>query len=167
MIYLFYFGLGLSLIIIQTTIIPFIYFLGRFYDLIIPMVLFLSAHRPISKGIPLILVIGFIMDCLSGGAFGLYCITYMWMYLIVGWMTTYIHAHSSILLIFMVAVGTVIENTFFIVTSGSAASLFTLTAVQSFISQAIWAMITGAFMLIALESIQSMWDRWEEEKRST
>jgi len=64
-----------------------------------------------------------------------------------------------------VAVGTLIENTFFIVTSGSAASLFTMTALQSFISQAIWAMITGAFMLIALENIQIVWDRWDSEKR--
>jgi len=165
MIYLFYFGLGLCLIIIQTTIIPFLYFLGRFYDLIIPLVLFLSAHRPLNKGIPLILIIGFIMDCLSGGAFGLYCITYMWMYLIVGWMTTYIHAHSTILLIFLVAVGTLIENTFFIITSGSTSSLLTLNALQSFVSQAIWAMITGAFMLIALEGMQNMWDRWDAEKR--
>ncbi|MBF0451999.1 MAG: hypothetical protein HQK75_14940 [Candidatus Magnetomorum sp.] len=66
----------------------------------------------------------------------------------------------------MVAVGTVIENVFFIVTAGSAASLFSMHALQSFISQSIWAMITGAFMLIALESIQSIWDRWSAEKRS-
>jgi len=166
MIYLFYFGLGLCLIIIQTTIIPFIYFLGRFYDLIIPLVLFLSAHRPIQKGIPLILTIGFIMDCLSGGVFGLYCISYMWLYLIVGWLTTYVHAHSTILLIFMVAIGTVIENTFFIVTSQNAAALFSFNALQSFITQSLWAMITGAFMLIALESIQNMWERWSIEKRN-
>ncbi|ETR69025.1 MAG: rod shape-determining protein MreD [Candidatus Magnetoglobus multicellularis str. Araruama] len=165
MIYFFYFGLGLSLIIIQTTIIPFLYFLGRFYDLIIPLVLFLAAHRPLNKGIPLTLVIGFIMDCLSGGAFGLYSITYMWLYLIVGWLTSYVHAHSTILLIFMVAVGTLIENTFFIVTAGTAKSLFTVNALQSFVSQAVWAMITGAFMLIALENIQNMWNRWEAENR--
>lgn len=165
MIYLFYFGLCLCLIIIQTTIIPFIYFLGRFYDLLIPLVLFLSAHRPLQKGIPLILVIGFIMDCLSGGAFGLYSITYMWLFLIVGWLTTYVHAHSTVLLIFMVAVGTIIENVFFIVTSGSTAALFSIQALQSFVSQSIWAMITGAFMLIALESVQNMWDRWHAEKR--
>jgi cell shape-determining protein MreD len=163
MIYLFYFGLGLCLIIIQTTIIPFLYFLGRFYDLIIPLVLFLSAHRPIQKGIPLILTIGFIMDCLSGGVFGLYCIAYMWLYLIVGWLTSYVHAHSTILLIFMVAVGTVIENIFFIVTSKSATALFSLESLQSFVTQSLWAIVTGAFMLIALESIQNMWYRWSVE----
>jgi len=167
MIYLFYFGLGLCLIIIQTTIIPFIYFLGQFYDLLIPLILFLSAHRPINKGIPLILTIGFVMDCLSGGAFGLYCITYMWLFLIVGWLTNIVHAHSTILLIFMVAVGTLIENSFFIITSGSASLLFTRNVLQAFISQAIWAMFTGAFMLIALENIQKMWTRWDSEKRNT
>jgi len=106
------------------------------------------------------------MDCLSGGAFGLYSITYMWLFLIVGWLTTYVHAHSTILLIFMVAVGTVIENAFFIVTSGSTSALFSMQALQSFVSQSVWAMVTGAFMLIALEVVQDMWDKWYAEKKN-
>lgn len=75
---LLYFVLGLSIIVAQTTILRLD---GILYDLLIPLVVFLSLNFPKRKGILVVVILGLIMDILSGAIFGLYLSIYFWMFL--------------------------------------------------------------------------------------
>jgi len=75
---LLYFVLGLSIIVAQTTILRLD---GILYDLLIPLVVFLSLNFPKRKGILVVVILGLIMDILSGAIFGLYLSIYFWIFL--------------------------------------------------------------------------------------
>jgi len=154
MIYFFYLTIGLCLIIIETTIIPLFPIFNRFYDLLIPLIIFFAAHKPINHGLFIIIGLGIIMDILSGGAFGIFSITYLWLFIFVRWITVFLHAHSTILLILIVAAGTIIENLFFLITIAINNNiLIPIDILKTFIGNVIWAIITGPFILITLEII--------------
>jgi len=154
MIYFFYLTIGLCLIIIETTIIPLFPIFNRFYDLLIPLIIFLAAHKPINNGLFIIIGLGIIMDILSGGAFGIFSITYLWLFIFVRWITVFLHAHSTILLILIVAAGTIIENLFFLITIVINNNiLIPIDILKTFIGNILWAIITGPFILVTLEII--------------
>jgi rod shape-determining protein MreD len=73
--------LGLSTIVAQTTILRLPLFQGAISDLLIPFIVFLSLHRPNRQGISVALVLGLVMDLVSGGIFGLYLSVYFWVFL--------------------------------------------------------------------------------------
>ena len=76
MSYFFNISVCLLLVILQTTIMPYLPPLDKFYDLLIPFIVYLSLSRPVRESLPFILFLGYIMDNLSGGPFGLYLTTY-------------------------------------------------------------------------------------------
>ena len=78
--YLFNISACLFLVILQTTIIPYLPLLDKFYDLLIPFIVYLGLSRPVRESLPFVLFLGFIMDNLSGGPFGLYLTTYFWLF---------------------------------------------------------------------------------------
>ena len=164
MLYLVFFVLGLILIIIQTTMIPLLLVLGRFYDLLIPFVLFISAYGQFRNSTFVIVGVGLIMDCISGGAFGLYSITYLWLHMVVNWMTVFLEAKSVVFLLLMVVCGTVIENLFFIITVSGFKSLFLSDLLHSFITQALWGVFTSPFLIMALFRIHKMLDALDAER---
>jgi rod shape-determining protein MreD len=77
----FYLMLGLSAIVAQTTILKLPLFQGAISDLLIPFIVFLSLHRPNRQGISVAVILGFVMDLVSGGIFGLYLSVYFWVFL--------------------------------------------------------------------------------------
>jgi rod shape-determining protein MreD len=72
MIYCFYIGICLCLVILQTAVLPHIPLLDTFYDLIVAFIIYLGLYRPLRDGLLLALFLGFIMDNLSGSPFGIY-----------------------------------------------------------------------------------------------
>jgi len=72
MSYFFNIATCLVLVILQTTVMPSLSLPGRFYDLMIPFVVYLGLSRPVREGLLFVCLIGFIMDNLSGSPFGLY-----------------------------------------------------------------------------------------------
>ena len=61
---LFYILVSLCLVIVKTTLIPALPMFNKFYDLLIPIIIYLSLFRPLREGIPIILFFGVIMDSL-------------------------------------------------------------------------------------------------------
>ena len=79
MIYCYYIGVSLCLVILQTAVLPYVPLLDRLYDLIIAFVIYLGLYRPLRDGLILSFFLGFIMDNLSGSPFGLYLTIYCWL----------------------------------------------------------------------------------------
>ena len=155
MTYCFYICTCLCLIIFQTTIIPHIPLFNNFYDLLIPFIIYLGLFRPACEGILFILVLGFLMDNLSGWPFGLYITTYFWLFIVVKLVIRYVHARNNILLLFIVAAGVLMENIIFIagVSMSGQDSQFLAITIRAVIFQILWAGCTGFFFLIFFNRI--------------
>jgi len=67
---LFYILVSMCLVLIKTTLIPELPLFDKFYDLLIPIIIYLGFFRNKREGIPICLFFGFIMDSLSGGPMG-------------------------------------------------------------------------------------------------
>ncbi|MBW2604131.1 MAG: hypothetical protein JRE28_07415 [Deltaproteobacteria bacterium] len=155
----------LCLIVIQTTVMPHIPLFERFYDLLIPFVIYLSIFRSVRESMVIIFVFGFFMDTISGGPFGLYLTAYVWLFISVRWAITFLHVGDSLLLPFFVAAGVLTENLIFI---GIGAmfeqySRISEAMVSTIIVQVLWAIFTGPLFLMFFNYSHRRWDRWSKE----
>ena len=150
MSYFFHVCICFGLVILQTTIMPYFSLFDKFYDLLSPFVIYLSLFRSSRESIPVILIFGFVMDNLSGGPFGLYLTTYLWLFIGVRWIVTYVDIRNSILLPFVVAAGVFIQNLIFIgvIMVLRPGSWFSAIAVKTISAQVLWALVTGPIFLM-------------------
>ncbi|MBW2171943.1 MAG: rod shape-determining protein MreD, partial [Deltaproteobacteria bacterium] len=91
-----YLILGLSAIVAQTTILTLPLFHSLFFDLLIPLVVFLGLRLRDGKGLLLVAIFGMIMDLLSGGIFGLYLSVYLWIFLLVKNVSKYFNVDDKV-----------------------------------------------------------------------
>src|SRR5210317_1360786 len=151
MSYFFNISVCLLLVILQTTIMPYLPPLDKFYDLLIPFIVYLSLSRPVRESLPFILFLGFIMDNLSGGPFGLYLTTYFWLYVGVKGITMFIQVGKRLLIIALIVAGGVLfEN---LISLGAFALLgsrqqFAGDALEIVTIQVLWAIFTGSLFLL-------------------
>jgi hypothetical protein len=158
----FYMLVSICLVIIKTTLIPGIPLFEKFYDLLIPIVIYLGFFRSLKEGIPIILFFGLIMDSLCGGPIGLYLTTYIWLYAGSRWLSQYLHTGSLILLAVAVACGVVFEilillgYMFLLAPNASIPA----DAVQTVVLQILWALFTGPLILMIIARAQKQLDLW-------
>ena len=158
MSYIFNISACLFLVILQTTVMPYMPLLNRFYDLLIPFIVYLGLSRPVRESLPFVLFLGFIMDNLSGGPFGLYLTTYFWLYLGVKGITMFIQVGNRLIIVTMViASGVLFEN---LILLGSFAILknrpqFAGNAIEIVAAQILWAIFTGALFLLFFRNAHS------------
>ena len=94
--FIFFFFFTLFLIIIQTVIIPSFSWFSNCFDLMIVNVLYLSLVFP-NYWVPFwLVIIGSIMDSLSGAPFFLHSTAYLCIYLIVFFLRRLVFQHSAI-----------------------------------------------------------------------
>ena len=159
MSYFFNISVCLFLVILQTTVMPYLPLLDSFYDLLIPFLVFLGLSRPVRESLPFVLFLGFIMDNLSGGPFGLYLTTYFWLYVGVKGITMFIQVGNRLLIITLIVAGGVLfEN---LILLGAFAILgsrqqFAGDAVEIVAIQVLWAIFTGSLFLLFFKNAQ----RW-------
>ena len=164
--YIFYIVVCSCLIVFQTTVIPCVSILNRCYDLLVLFVLYLGIFRPVHESILVIFFLGFVTDNLSAGPFGLYGTVYVWLFICIKWVTTFLHVVNSVLLPFIVALGVLAENLIFfgiftILETGGANSA---DIVKTVAYQILWALGTGAFLLVFLDYSHKKWDKWVRER---
>ena len=158
MSYFFNISVCLFLVILQTTVMPNLPLLDSFYDLLIPVIVFLGLSRPVRESLPFVFFLGFIMDNLSGSPFGLYLTSYFWLFIAVKGVTQLLQVGNRLFIItLIVAAGVLIENLIFLGTltilgpdqqlAGNAAKTVTI--------QVLWAIWTGAIFLMVLRNLQS------------
>ena len=165
MTYCFHFLTCFFLVILQTTVMPYFSVFDRFYDLLFPFIVFLSLFRSPRESLPVVLFFGFVMDTLSGGPFGLYLTTYLWLFFGVKWMITFLDIGDSVLLPFVVAVGVLIQNLIFVwaIAVFNPVSLSFSSAVNTIAVQVLWAILTGPILLIFFNYSHAKWDKWINE----
>ena len=158
MSYFFNISACLFLVILQTTVLPYMPLLDKFYDLLIPFIIYLALSRPVRKSLPFILFLGFIMDNLSGGPFGLYLTTYFWLYVGVKGVMTFIQVGNRLFIITLIVVGGVLlEN---LILLGAFAILghskqFAGDALEVIAVQLLWAIATGSLFMLFFKNAQS------------
>jgi rod shape-determining protein MreD len=146
---------------LQTTVLPYFSLFERFYDLLIPFVVYLGLYRPVRESLPFIFFIGFIMDNLSGGPFGLYLTTYFWFYIGIIGITRLLQVGNRLfVLMIIVAAGVLAENLIVLGTialfvkehqySGDAARIITI--------KVLWAVCTAPFLLMLVKNTHSRLD---------
>jgi cell shape-determining protein MreD len=159
MSYFFNISACLFLVILQTTIMPYLPLVNQFYDLLIPFIVYLGLSRPVRESLPFVLFLGLIMDNFSGGPFGLYLTTYFWLYVGVKGITTFIQVGNRLLIITLIVAGGVLfEN---LILLGAFAILgsrqqFAGDAVEIVAIQVLWAIFTGSLFLLFFRNAQ----RW-------
>ena len=163
-----YIFIGLCMIILQSAIMPYIPLFDRFYDLLIPFVVYVGLFRTVHESMAVIILFGFVMDSLTGGPFGLYITSYFWTFISVRWIIKLFHARHTLILLFVVAAAVLMQNLIFI---GSLAiitqdSRFPESAFKIVSTQILWAMLTGPLFLICYGVVHQRWDKWLDRLRA-
>lgn len=86
----------------------------RIFDLLILNILYLSLLFSSPFILFGVVLIGSIMDSLSGAPFGVYISVYVWLFLIVQKLKTFVHPGSFVFLPIVSALAVLLENTFLI-----------------------------------------------------
>jgi cell shape-determining protein MreD len=162
MTYCFHVGICICLVLLQTTIMPYFHLFDRFYDLLSPFVIYLSLFHSLRQSIPVVLFFGIVMDSLSGGPFGLYLTTYVWLFVGIRWIITFLHVGDSFLLPFIVAAGVLLQNFIFIGTIAmfEPDAQFLSAAISTVTIQVLWAIFTGPIFLIFFNYSHKRWNSW-------
>ncbi|MCK4728012.1 MAG: rod shape-determining protein MreD [Desulfobacterales bacterium] len=149
--------LGLSTIVAQTTILRLPLFHGVFYDLLIPLVVFLSLNFPKRKGVLVVIILGLIMDLLSGGIFGIYLSVYFWIFLLVKSLSRYFDVGDTIFQSVLIGVCVLGQHLMFCISVADPWNGAQLLAAQTgpVLLQTIFAALTGPGILMLLGRLQT------------
>lgn len=160
--YLFYLAASLLMMLVQTTIIHHWSILGGFYDLFIVIVLFVGLYRNQREGLPVILLLGIVMDNLYNGPFGSYTTVYIWLYATVRLILVYFNVRNRFFMIFAVASGVLFEN--FVLIGASVIldpnSQLPGDVAKNIIIQILWAILTGSVCLAIISRAYNSWRGW-------
>jgi rod shape-determining protein MreD len=101
------------------------------------------------------------MDAISGGTFGLYLTTYLWLFIGVRWIITFLHVGNNPLLPFIVIAGVLMENFIFVGSSVIFEPGLHFTSEMSITIgvQVFWAIFTGPMFLMLFKYSFGKWDK--------
>jgi hypothetical protein len=158
----FYILVSLCLVIIKTSLILTLPLFEKFYDLLIPIIIYLSLFRSMREGIPIVLFFGLIMDSLCGGPMGLYLATYIWLFAGMWWLRQFLHTGSFALLALSVAFGVAFEGLIMLsyMVFLAPKAIIPVDAAKTILMQIIWALITGPIILLIIGWAQKQIDIW-------
>ena len=158
----FHIFISLCLVIFQTTVMPYYPFFEKFYDLLSPFIIYLSLFHSVRDSLPVVLFLGFVMDTLSGGPFGLYLSTYVWLFIGVRWIINFLHVGNSFLWPFVIAAGVFMQNCIYIgaIAMLEPGSRFSSATVNLVAVQVFWAIFTGPIFLLSFNYLHGRWDKW-------
>jgi cell shape-determining protein MreD len=151
----FYITILLFFVIIETVIFPFFPFFNRFYDLMVPFVIFFGMFRPFREGIVIVMLSGFVVDSLSGGYFGLYISIYTWLFLSMKWALKFLQLQHKATLPLVTVACIFIENAmlFGVITFLGTEGTSGVYVLKTITIQLMWAVITVPLIVIGLNQI--------------
>lgn len=162
MTFLIYTLICLCLILAQTVILPFFFHVVNSYDLILMFILYLGFYRPALEALPVLLLMGCLMDCLSGGAFGIHTTTYVWLYAVMRGTIQYLHVNSLIVLPVVILTAVLLENLVVLLTVflGSSGLSLAFVPLKIFVYQLFWALVTGPVIFLGIKAFHQGTDQW-------
>ncbi|MCF8111050.1 MAG: hypothetical protein K9J85_06135 [Desulfobacteraceae bacterium] len=151
--YLFYLIIVVLLVIIQTSVIPYMPPVFRFYDFLVPFAVYLSLYTPLGEGLVVLAAAGLVMDMFSGAPTGVYLITYLWVFLVFRRVGRWVGIKDHLLFSGLAVLGVLFQNLIFamVVVAGSSRGFFTLQSLQIILLQVFWAVITAPFLWLAFK----------------
>ena len=152
-----YLVLGPLTIVAQTTILKLPIFHGVFYDLLIPLVVFLSLNLPNRQGVLVVVILGMTMDLLSGGIFGLYLTIYFWIFLSVKNLSKYFNVDKTLFQSVLIGVCVFAQHLVFFISVTApwkGAQLLAARTAPVFL-QTVFAALTGPGILILLGKVHT------------
>ncbi len=160
--YCFYILTVLSLLIVQTSLVTFFDIFKNFYNLQAIFVVYLSLFRSWREGIVGAFFAGVLTDSLSGGPWGLYMTSCLWLFAGIKWIVGYLHVENIMLIPFIITGGILFEN---IILVGALVILkrglyFPGEVFHSIFVQVIWSLFTGPFILFGFKAVQKKWELW-------
>ena len=158
MTFCFHILIPLTLVILQTTLIPY----HSLYDLLLLFVIYLGLYRPMREGIATVIILGFIMNSLCGSPLGIYITSYFWIYGGCIWFLTFLQVHSKLLLSLIVAVAVVFENLIFLAGTVLQTENFDFinTILPTILAQVLWALFTAPWPILFFDTMQKWLTRW-------
>jgi rod shape-determining protein MreD len=152
--YFAYIACGLFLVICQTTLLPRMSFVGYFFDLLLPMVIYLAVSRPWHEAVPFTVFLGVLMDYMSGGPFGLYLTSYAWLLIGARAATAVVRAENPIMVVLILICAVAGQNAlFFAVLEASSKGGFPAgLAVRIMGEQIGWVLLVGPFFAWGMRS---------------
>ncbi|MBF0378305.1 MAG: hypothetical protein HQK72_12605 [Desulfamplus sp.] len=157
--------LSLSLIMIQTSIIPSLPIFSGFFDIILIVVLFLSLMCSNSILIIGIILVGFFMDSLSDAPLGLYTVTYIWIFILIQFLKRFIHRGNIIFLPCISAFSVTMENSFlffsFFVRYGRDA--ISIEDIVFAGKQSVWAFFVIPISIVLIHGVHSFCDKLDSK----
>ena len=162
MTYFVYIIVFFSLMLFQTTILPAFFDFFVIYDLLIILVVYIGFYSTLLKGFPVVILMGIVMDCLSGGAFGVFTSTYLWLYIVVTVVIQYLHVASRFLLIIAVFFGVIWENLIIIMTiaMGDSGLQFSSALIKNISIQLLLVVLTGPPVFFLIQIFHSISESW-------
>lgn len=116
------------------------------YDLFVPVVVCVAIFRPPGEMFFVVFFAGLMMDSLTGGAFGLYTLTYIWIFVGLKAVTVFLDKDSFMLQLSAVLVGLLLETGFFAAAGLLPGGSFARESGALF-GQLFWAILTAPFII--------------------
>ncbi|MGD9731081.1 MAG: hypothetical protein AB7U45_02780 [Desulfamplus sp.] len=163
--FFFHVFLSLSLIVIQTSILPSIPLFSGCFDILLIVVLFLSLMFSNFTLIAAVIILGWSMDSLSDAPLGLYTITYVWVFLLVQFLKRFVHRGNIIFIPSISAFSVVMSNGFlffsFLVRYGREA--VSIEDVLLAGKQSLWAFFLIPICFVVIHSAHTICDRLDSK----
>jgi hypothetical protein len=107
------------------------------------------------------------MDNLSGAPFMVFMTTYFWLYVGVRWLSRILQVGMRFRLAVIIGAGILLENVIFILAFGGIDALRQMpsTAAVKIFPRLLWALIFGPILILILEHVHRIWDRWVQTFR--
>ena len=164
--YFLYIASGLALLICQTTLLPRLPFMTHAFDLLLPWVIYIAAFRPVHETLPFVLFMGVLVDSLSGGVFGLYLTSYLWLFIAVRLTAAVIRAENPLMLVFIIIAAVAGQNALFFAVLGMGGDdSYALADVVRVISEQIgWVLLIGPVFALAMRNAHRLSSRRRTRK---
>lgn len=159
---------GLVLVVTQTALLPLTGSLDRWYDLIVPLLVFLGLQPRLRDSLPVAVLLGLAVDNLSGAPPGYYLTAYLWIYALVRWLIRFLRVAGTFLLPLVIAAAVALENAVLLAMPMLLApgpGPPPAPAVETVGYQLVWALLTGPLLYAAFAAFQRRIDRYEETMR--
>ena len=160
MTYGFYILISLILIVLQTVIMPDVPLISSFYDLTAIFVIYLGLLRSTRESLPVVILLGVVMDNLSGTPLMVYTTAYFWLYICVRWLGRILQVGMRFRLAFIVVVGISLETLISVVSFGGFEALSEISPADlgKITTRLIWALFLGPILILILQRLHRLWD---------
>ncbi|RLC33184.1 MAG: rod shape-determining protein MreD [Deltaproteobacteria bacterium] len=150
MLYFIYGIVCIVIVVAQSTAYPVFLSLNGLYDVFLPFLVYLAVFRPVGEPIVAGIFAGVMMDSLSGGAFGLYTLSYLWITICIRFAIRFFDGDSILFQLSAVGLGELLENGLFWATEEIAGKIgqegFGVTPVLT--RQLLPAILTGPLLVM-------------------